>query len=195
MMKIPDKIRTFVINLFIRQCQVLHSIAYFEYRGEQNPEKAKDVEPMLLYRKYKLTKQAEDFATFVEDYKNTELGLQQFEYELPPQKLQQFCKHYGEPNVHMINSLSMIGLADLQGPKEAEGLSTTEKEHIPVDAQEIEYLHHAYPSYKYQTGYPPSCMFKPTDEVLLKLLRAATFVKNEEDFVFNKKNIEHMWFD
>lgn len=74
---------------------------------------------MLLYRKYKLSKQKEDFTSFLAIYKETELGLKQFECELGPKKLASFCAHYGERNTHMINSLAMIGWTDLQGPQEA----------------------------------------------------------------------------
>jgi hypothetical protein len=74
MMKIPDKIRSFVINAYIRRCQFLHSIAYFEWRGHQDAEKAEAVAEMLVYRKYRLKKQAEEFKTAVEGYQHTELG-------------------------------------------------------------------------------------------------------------------------
>ena len=62
-------------------------------------------------------------------------------------------------------------------------------------ALDIHYSHHAYPPYKYLTDYLPITLFKPTDEVLLKLIRAAVFIKKEEEFVFNGKNIEYvLWY-
>jgi hypothetical protein len=93
----------------------------------------------------------------------------------------------------MINSLSAIGWADLQGPKEApkeapssgKPAKKTDKKLAHAAACDAEYADHAYPKYKYQTDYIPICLFKPTDEVLLKIIRAATFITKEEDFIFD----------
>lgn len=97
----------------------------------------------------------------------------------------------------MINSLSAIGWADLQGPKEApkeappgaKPAKKTDKKLAHADAlkaaSDAEYADHAYPKYKYQTDYIPIGLFKPTDEVLLKIIRAATFITKEEDFIFD----------
>jgi hypothetical protein len=75
MMKIPDRIRCYVLREYIKRCNFLHSIAYFEWRSERTPGKAKDLEEMLNYRKFKLAKEVEQFSKYVTEYKETELGI------------------------------------------------------------------------------------------------------------------------
>ena len=125
------------------------------------------------------------FEKHMDKYKHSTIGKKQFQYNLGPKKLKHFCEHYGENNNHMINSLSMIGWSDLRGPKE-----TPEEDREATKAPHDEFFHHAYPKYKYVSKLIPLSIFKPTDEVLIKIIRASIGIKKESQFVFNKVNIE-----
>ena len=81
----------------------------------------------------------------------------------------------------------MIGWCNLSSIKELKA-EDSDKEKT-FSRPDDKYYHHAYPRYKYETSFFPLCLFKPTDEILIKLMRASLYITKESQFVFNSKNI------
>lgn len=78
-----------------------------------------------------------------------------------------------ENKLHLIHSFDCLGWPDLAFPKEAES--------SPIETDSgLE-----YPKYKYTKSQSPLCMFMPSERVLIKIIRACTYVEKVGDLVFH----------
>lgn len=60
-----------------------------------------------------------------------------------------------------------------------------------VDAQEpTKYNDWVYPEFRYKKGFSPYCIYIPTKEMMLKIMRACIGVKKKEDLWINCEKIE-----
>ena len=78
----------------------------------------------------------------------------------------------------MISNFSFIGFPDLTFEKEYKAPLKTE----PDELEDSENL--KYPDYKYTYNISPTCIYIPSDLVLLKIMRACCFITKIEDLVY-----------
>jgi hypothetical protein len=85
----------------------------------------------------------------------------------------EYEKHYS--NIHLINSFAMIGWPDL----------SVKGDRKPKD----ELIHkQSYPAYKYDSDKIPWCLYIPTDEIIIKIIRLCIYITDCQDlFIFEAK--------
>ena len=75
--------------------------------------------------------------------------------------------------------------------------TTSEKKEDPLklkirlekeaEIKRLESLNLIYPTYKYRKEYPPNCLYLPSEELMLQIIRSCIGIKDIEKLVFYKE--------
>ena len=100
----------------------------------------------------------------------------QFQSKTPlnHEKLKTYTTEEGFRPKHMIYDLEHIGWSDLT--------YTIDRNKLNVNKKFERYR--AYPDYKYKKNCAPSCIYIPTQEILIKLMRACSFITKVNELVY-----------
>ena len=93
--------------------------------------------------------------------------------------------YYKDPestNLGRITNFNTIAWPDLTFPKEHFiDNNDSSTENINDQNQLI------YPAYKYKSPTPPLCIFLPSEQLMLKIMRSCLGIRDKADLVFNWK--------
>ena len=92
----------------------------------------------------------------------------------------------------------MVGWHDLTFERDKkECLSKKKRKNVDSDTsfgedsdEKLDCYHHknmTYPKYKYRKMYPPTCMYNPSEEIIVKIIRSCLYIDKIEDLVFYNK--------
>ena len=210
-MKITPEIRERVTALYMDGCYRQHCIAFMQWRyNAHDTEKLSEMIDMRNFHQIKLIESYNDFkasiirscventSTKKSKYSSIEWAVKQ-QMAIPLDKKRMHV-YYSEPifqNEHLINSPEMIGWPDMTFEKEKKSDEQFERQRaqshflteVDDNSEDRSHLHRgsgyrAYPDHRYQAD-SPRLLYIPTDEVLVKIMRACCHLSSPDDLIYN----------
>ena len=149
---VPEDVKIEVLKVYLIKCMQLHSIAFFQWRLKF-PNTIKH-DPQQL--EDIISDRVDYFSREFESMNKMILTNSKFdEKKLGDYNLVQ------EPNTYLISSFESVGLPDPFPRKETAN----------------NFPEHGYPSERYCHGTSPSCIYIPTKQLMIKIMRACIEVK------------------
>ena len=117
--------------------------------------------------------------------RTSDIARRQMMLPLEESRIKDYCTEADGPNIHMVNSLSILGWPEfkLQDWYEEGQLH---HRHPAIDhSSRLHPMYKAYPEYKYRDDHSPAPLYIPTERVLLQLMQAACYCTKEEQLAFS----------